>query len=121
MSRLRLCLAIVLGLLLLASGCSSESYVATCTVPRESVDGAENAKVNDYVANMGRGALIHLDAIDESAADGSVVVGAGAQNPTCSGNRKDAKILLVDGNFLTLGVLDADTAEYMANSNLCRP
>ena len=121
MSRLWLCLAILLALLLLSCGCSSESYVATCTVARESVDGAENAKVNDYVANMGRGALVHLDAIDESAADGSIIVGAGAQNPTYSGNRKDARILSVDGDSLELGVLDGATAKYLANSHLCRP
>lgn len=120
MSRRRLCLAVVLGLLLLSSGCSSETYVATCTVSRENVDGAENAKVDDYVANMGRGVLVHLDAIDDSAPDGSVVVGAGAQTPTISGNRKDARILSVDGDLLGLGVLDGETAEYLANSHLCR-
>lgn len=120
MSRRRLCLAVVLVLLLLSSGCSSETYVARCSVARDVVDGAENAKVNDYVANMGRGTLVHLDAIDESADAGSVVVGAGA-NPTFTGNRKDARILSVDGDRITLGVLDGETAKYLANSNLCRP
>ncbi len=120
MSRFHLGSVIILGLLLLSSGCSSETYVSTCTVARESVDGAENAKVNDYVANMGRGALVHLDAIDESAADGKVVVGAGAQSPTYTGNRKDARILSVDGDFIGLGVLDGATAKYLANSHLCR-
>ena len=110
----------MLGLLLLSSGCSSETYVSTCTVARESVDGAENAKVDDYVANMGRGTLVHLDAIDESAEDGTVVVGAGGQEPAFSGNRKDARILSVDGDSLELGVLDGATAKYLANSNLCR-
>ena len=112
MPRLRLCLAIGLVLLLLSSGCSSETYVATCTVARDVVDGAENAKVNDFVANMGRGTLVHLDAIDGSADAGSVVVGAGTQNPTFSGNKKDARILSVDGDLLRLGVLDGETAEY---------
>src|SRR5512138_259606 len=54
MSRRPLCLMIALGLLLLASGCSSGTFTARCTVNRDSVDGAGNAKVNDYVANMGR-------------------------------------------------------------------
>lgn len=120
MPRLRLCLAIVLVLLLLSSGCSSETYVSTCTVAKDSVDGAGNAKVDDYVANMGRGTLVHLDAIDGSAASGSVVVGAGAENPTFSGNKKDARILSVDGDLITLGVLDGETAKYLANSHLCR-
>jgi hypothetical protein len=109
---------IALGLLLLASGCSSGTYTARCTVNRDSVDGAGNAKVNDYVANMGRGALIHLDAIDESADKGTVVVDPGRS--TFSGNRKDARILSINGDLLELGILDADTASYLANSNLCR-
>lgn len=118
MSRRPVCLVIILGLLLLASGCASETYVARCTVNRDSVDGAGDAKVNDYVANMGRGALIHLDAIDESADKGMVVVDPVAS--TFSGNRKDARILSINGDLLELGVLDADTASYLANTNLCR-
>ena len=105
-------------MLLLSSGCSSETCVATCTVARDTVDGAENAKVNDYIANMGRGTLVHLDAIDESAAAGTVVVGA--QNPAFTGSKKDARILSVDGDLITQGVLDGDTAKYLANSNLGR-
>lgn len=121
MPRWRLSPAIVLALLLLAAGCSSvtETHVATCTVSRDTVDGAENAKVDDYVANMGRGTLVHLDAIDASAGDGEVVVGTGAQHATFSGNRKDARILSVDGDLLTLGVLDDEAARYLANSHLC--
>jgi hypothetical protein len=110
----------VLVLLLLAAGCSSvsEPYAATCTVEREIVDGAENAKVGDYVANMGRGTLVHLDAIDESAGDGVVVAGAGADR-AFAGNRKDARILSIGGDLLELGVLDGETATYLANSHLC--
>jgi hypothetical protein len=124
MSRHPLRPVIFLVLLLLASGCSSPvsltgTRVATCTVALDAVDGAENAKAGDYVANLGRGTLVHLDAIDESAE--GVMAGSGGGRPAFSGNRKDARIRSIGGGRIELDVLDPDTAAYLANSPLCRP
>lgn len=124
MTRRHLRPVILLVLLLLASGCSSPASlagtrVATCTVALDAVDGAENAKAGDYVANLGRGTLVHLDEIDESAE--GVVAGSDAGSPAFSGNRKDARIRSIGAGRIELDVLDPDTAAYLANSPLCRP
>ena len=124
MSRRLLHLAILLALLLIASGCSSPvslpgTRVATCTVALDAVDGAENARAGDYVANLGRGTLVHLDTIDESTE--GVVAGSGGASSTFSGNRKDARIRSINGGRIELDVQDPATASYLANSPLCLP
>ena len=98
------------------------STIQTCKVPKIQITDVENAKVNDYIS-MVRGingvVLFRLAGINESAETNGVELKFENGSIHAYGNKKDAKIILIEKNQVQIDIFNKNLSEYLDANKLC--